>query len=276
MYSVPLMEVGPFRRLLLIADRIVLPLVLFGLAYVATMYVLVPRFPGWFQWTALVSVTVATIVALWWERGRWNIGLVTSPPVVAGDAVLGIAFAVVLIGLADLLILSTTSVRHGIEGRFPLAETLAVFLPAVLHEELLFRGYAFQRLWRWKPWPAIIGASLIFAALHGANTSVTPLGLLNIFLGGVVLSLAYSVDRRLWFPIGLHLGWNLMSGPFLGYEVSGYPPAASILTVSGDGHPLLTGGRFGIEGSVWLTVVEVAAIAVLLRWRWNSTFTNQH
>jgi uncharacterized protein len=254
----------------------VAPLVLFGLAYVATMYVLVPRLPGWFQWTALASATVATIAALLWERGRWNIGLVTSPRVAAGDTILGLAFAVVLIGTADLLILLTTPIRHGFEMRFPVAETFAVFLPAVLHEELLFRGYAFQKLWRWRPWLALIGVSVIFAALHGANASVTPIGLLNVFLGGVTLSLAYAIYQRLWFPIGLHLGWNMMSGPFLGYEVSGYPPAESVLTVWGSGNPFLTGGRFGIEGSVWMTVVEVAAIALLLRWRWNSTFTNQH
>src|SRR5688500_12300148 len=123
------MDVGRWRPLRRIADRIVLPLAVFGIAYVGTMYVLVPRFPGWFQWTALISVTVATIAALLWERGRWDLGLVTSPPVAAGDTVLGIAFAVALIGTADLLILSTTAVRHGIEARFPIAETVAVFLP---------------------------------------------------------------------------------------------------------------------------------------------------
>lgn len=270
------MEPGPFRRALVFADRIIAPLVIFGLAYAGTMFILAPRFPGWFQWTALVSATVATIAALLWERGRWNIGLVTSPGRATGDTVLGLAFAVVLIGVADLLILLTTKMRHGFEMRFPVAETFAVFLPAVVHEELLFRGYAFQKLWRWQPWLAIIGVSAVFAALHGANASVTPVGLLNVFLGGVVLSLAYALYQRLWFPIGLHLGWNMMSGPFLGYEVSGYPPAESILTVGGGGHPLLTGGAFGIEGSLWMTAVELASIAVLLRWRWNSTFTIQH
>lgn len=267
---------GPFRRALVIADRIIAPLVLFGLVYTGTLFVLAPRFPGWFHWTALVSAALATIIALLWERGRWDLGLATTRRLAAGDAILGLAFAVVLIGVADLLILLTTSMRHGFEMRFPVTETFAVFLPAVVHEELLFRGYAFQKLWRWRPWLAIIGVSVVFAVLHGANSSVTPLGLLNIFLGGVVLSLAYALYQRLWFPIGLHLGWNMMSGPFLGYEVSGYPPAASILTVGGGGHPLLTGGAFGIEGSLWMTAVEMAAIAVLVRWRWNSTFTIQH
>jgi membrane protease YdiL (CAAX protease family) len=266
----------PWRRLLLIADQIVLPIVVFALVYVTTLLLLAPRSPGRFHWAALASVIVATTAGLLWERGRWNLGLRTTPATAARESILGIAFAVVLIGIADLLVLATTSMRHGFEGRFPVAETFAVFLPAVLHEELLFRGYVFQRLWRWRPWLAIIAISIVFAALHGANASVTPVGLLNVFLGGIVLSLAYTLYERLWFPIGLHLGWNLMSGPFLGYEVSGYPPAASILDTAGRGHPLLTGGAFGIEGSVWMTLVELGAVAVLLRWRWNSRFTNQH
>ena len=48
-------------------------------------------------------------------------------------------------------------------------ELIAVFLPAVLHEELLFRGYPFQKLLRWSPRFAILVVSLIFAGLHAGH-----------------------------------------------------------------------------------------------------------
>lgn len=248
----------------LLADRLVAPLAVFGLAYFAALSIL-SRFIVYFQWAALASVVVATsIVVLAWEKRRWALGFFISPPLALKEAAGGLAFAVLLIGSADLAIMATTGLHHSVDGRFPALEIVAVFLPAVFHEELLFRGYPFQKLWHWRPVPSTIGVSLVFAAVHGANTAVTPVGLLNIFLGGLVLSLAWAWFERLWFPIGLHLGWNLMSGPVLGYEVSGYAPAASLLDVSGTGPPLMTGGAFGIEGSLWMTVMESIAIAVLV------------
>ncbi|HEX2062662.1 MAG TPA: CPBP family intramembrane glutamic endopeptidase, partial [Thermoanaerobaculia bacterium] len=110
---------------------------------------------------------------------------------------------------------------------------------------------------------AVIFVAIVFAALHGNNSSVTPLGLANIFLGGLLLGLAYQRYGRLWFPIGLHLAWNLMSGPILGHEVSGYEALHTVFREAGGGPELLTGGEFGIEGSVWMTVVELCGIALL-------------
>ena len=39
----------------------------------------------------------------------------------------------------------------------------------------------------------------------------------------------------------------------------------SILIETGSGPDLLTGGEFGVEGSVLMTLVELAAIALLVR-----------
>ena len=235
------------------------------LFYVATLIVLTwARFP-WPQWSALIAVGVATAVTIAiLERGRWPLGVLVPPRVAAKDFALGTFAGVVLIGAGALLVVLTTEVRHGVGRGFPWGEVLAVFLPAVLHEELLFRGYAFQKLVHGNRWFAVIFVALIFAWLHAGNSSVTPLGLANIFLGGVLLGLAYLRYGRLWFPIGLHLAWNLMTGPILGHEVSGYQGHATVLTESGEGPWWLSGGEFGIEGSVWMTAVELTAIAMLV------------
>jgi membrane protease YdiL (CAAX protease family) len=81
-----------------------------------------------------------------------------------------------------------------------------------------------------------------------------------------MLGLAYELGRRLWFPIGLHLMWNLASGPILGYEVSGNVSARTLWRTIGTGPVTLTGGGFGLEGSVWATVVEAAAVVILFRY----------
>ena len=223
------------------------------------------RFPLRY-WIGLVSVVVATtlIVAIW-EHGRWPLGFFVALRLVLREFAIGIAWGVVLIGTCALFIVLSTDVRHEQGRGFPWSELLIVFAPAALHEEMLFRGYPFQKLLQWNRAVAYLFVSFVFAALHAGNTAVTLLGLANVFLGGILLGLAYERYRRLWFPIGLHLAWNLMSGPILGHEVSGYTGEATLFVERGTGPWWLTGGSFGIEGSVWMTAVECAAILILAR-----------
>ncbi|HSP16914.1 MAG TPA: CPBP family intramembrane glutamic endopeptidase [Thermoanaerobaculia bacterium] len=234
--------------------------------YLATFWIgLWARLP-YFQWIAVASACCATAGTIWlWHGGRWDLGL-RVPVAVAGRELLeGLAVALLLIGSADAIIVLTTPLRHAAGHGFPIAQMATVFIPAVLHEELVFRGYPYQILRRSRRWIAIVASSLVFAAFHMGNSDVTPLALVNIFIGGVVLALAYERHKRLWMPIGLHFGWNLVSGPILGYEVSGFPSRQSLLVTIVTGRPLLTGGGFGIEGSVIMTVVE--AVAAILLWR---------
>jgi membrane protease YdiL (CAAX protease family) len=237
--------------------------------YVATFILLAwARFPPvqvGVYWGNLICASVATaLTVVIWERGRWPLGLFVTPRLALPEFLRGLWWGFLLISGCAVLIVLSTGIRHHPGTGFPWLELIAIFLPAVVHEELLFRGYPFQKLLRWNRPFALFGMSLIFAGLHAGNSSVTTLGLLNIFLGGLLLSLAYVRYGRLWFPIGLHLAWNLTTGPILGHEVSGYELMRSILIEQGGGPDLLTGGDFGIEGSVWMTLTELVAIALMI------------
>ena len=247
---------------------------LFVSFYVATLIALTWfRFPL-IQWSGLISVSVATAatVAIW-DRSRWPLGFFVHPRVALVDAARGIAWGVAVIGSCALLVVLSSDVRHERGTGFPWIELVTIFIPAVVHEELLFRGYAFQRFYRWRRGFAIIFVAIVFAALHAGNESVTHLGLVNIFLGGVLLGLAYGRYERLWFPIGLHLAWNLMTGPILGHEVSGYESMRTLFVETGDGSPWVTGGEFGLEGSAWMTVIEITAIGLLARLEYDRQAT---
>jgi membrane protease YdiL (CAAX protease family) len=232
--------------------------------YVATLIGLVWfQFP-YVQWSGLIAVSVATAatVAIV-DRGRWPLGLFVAPPLAARELVFGSAFGVVLIGLCALLVSLSTGTWHERGAGFPWLELVGVYIPGAVHEELLFRGYGFQKLHRWNATVALFLFALIFAGLHAGNVAVSWLGLMNIFLGGILLGLAYERYGRLWFPIGLHLAWNVMSGPILGHEVSGYDSPLTVFVERGSGPVWLTGGEFGIEGSAWMTVTELIAIVAL-------------
>lgn len=218
------------------------------------------------QWLGLVSVAVATTGAvLIWERGTWPLGLFVPPRIALRELAIGAVAGAAIVGVCVVLVDVTSELRHELGRGFPWLELVAVFIPAVLHEELLFRGYAFQKMHRWNRVFALVFVAFVFSALHARNANVTLLGLTNIFLGGILLGLAYERYRRLWFPIGIHLAWNLVAGPITGHEVSGYVAGHSLLVTRGEGPWWITGGDFGVEGSVWMTVCEGAAAAILLR-----------
>jgi membrane protease YdiL (CAAX protease family) len=226
------------------------------------------RFLGlqWNQWAGLISVVVATAASIMLrEQGRWSLGFPGPAWRASSHLATGLLFSVILIGATDLAVRAFVPSRRLFAGGFPWIELAAVFVPAAVHEELLFRGYIFQKLRRMHRGAAVVLTSSIFALLHAGNHGISPFAGLNLFLGGVLLALAYEWRTALWMPIGLHLGWNLMSGPVFGYAVSGFHPEASIFTTQLAGNELLTGGAFGLEGSVCITVAELAGIFVLAR-----------
>ena len=248
------------------ASEVLAPLSLFVSVYLATFVAAGLALLPYVQLAALIAVVMATGVTIRiCDRGRWDLGLRTSPGNAIRELLLGMVLAVILIGFCSILIVLSTDLRHTLRGGFAAGELLTLFAPAVVHEELLFRGYAYQKLRRWNRPFAIAFSSIVFALLHARNAGVSPVGITNIVIAGVLLALAYERFRRLWFPIGIHFAWNVMSGPILGYPVSGYAPMQSILGVAGSGPPLVTGGRFGIEGSVWMTVLTVTGALVLAK-----------
>jgi membrane protease YdiL (CAAX protease family) len=252
--------------------QIVAALSLFVALYVATFLVgrFVSHAVGAFvnQWVALISVIAATFgtIAIV-EHGEWDLGIFVPPKLATREFLLGCGFAILLIGAADGMVLLTTRLHHVAGNGFPWIELIVVYLPAVFHEELLFRGYPFQKIWKSHRGAAILFSSIVFAALHAGNNAFSILAMANLFFAGILLALAYARYERLWFPIGIHLAWNLFSGPILGYNVSGYESSETVLRTVGCGAPWLTGGYFGIEGSVWIVIVELAGIGLLLRRR---------
>lgn len=141
--------------------------------------------------------------------------------------------------------------------------SMGLMIMVAIYEELAFRGYIMGNLMKSvPPAAALLISALIFAIFHGSNPNNSWLALVNVFLAGVLLGMNYLFTRNLWFAIGLHFCWNFVQGPVLGYEVSGLS-LPSILTQIQNGPELLTGGRFGFEGSILDTILSLIAIAIV-------------
>lgn len=245
------------------------PSLLFGIFYLGIFIIGVFLVPEPSQTAFHLAGLVAAILASWLairvaDKGRWQLGFGGGAGRAVWELLLGAGFASILILLSHGLILLTTGLRHGTGAGIDWAEILVLFIPAAIHEEILFRGYAFQKLVAWNRWGGVVIGSVVFGLLHLSNDGLTALSVVNLFMAGVLLSLAYLVFQRLWLPIGVHIWWNVLSGPLLGHEVSGLELDSSLLTTHDPGPILLTGGPFGIEGSVWTLVMEAIGIVFLL------------
>ena len=153
------------------------------------------------------------------------------------------------------------------------AKTLVVsgviFLLGAAAEEMLFRGYPLQTLMRsWPLWAALLPVSAPFALVHLLNPNVAPgFTFVNTALAGVWLCVAYWRTRSLWFPLGLHFGWNWVQGALLGSPVSGIRGITPhpLLHFADAGPAWVGGGDYGIEGGAACTLALV--LATLFTWR---------
>ena len=81
--------------------------------------------------------------------------------------------------------------------------------------------------------------------------------------GGLLPSAAYARTRRLWLPIGIHIGWDLVQNSIFGVAIAGHQ-LPGVLHAPLDGPPLLTGGSMGPEGSLVALVISLAVSTYLL------------
>lgn len=153
-----------------------------------------------------------------------------------------------------------------------------LLLSGALMEELSFRGYPFQKLTEtFGAFGAVVALSALFGAVHLHNPDAQgwlSWSFFNTLAVGVLFALARIRTGSLWFPFGLHFGWNLFQGAVFGLPVSGLREFSSVVTANVHGSTALTGGGYGPEASATCSMVLVVALPVM--WVFTSTRKIQH
>ena len=191
------------------------------------------------------------------------------------QALWGVAIGSALMLAASAMILAAGGVRFAPDpagGVVALAHGAWIFLWVALLEEILFRGFLFQRMVDGAgAWVALLLMAALFTVAHWGNPGMQGttqvLATIDTALGAILLGLAYLRTGSLALPIGIHFGWNWIQGSMLGFDVSGLDQAGWLLPELLDKPQWLTGGAFGPEASVFAMVVDT--VAVFLVWRWK-------
>lgn len=212
---------------------------------------------------AVVSAVAAVLLYILIKR---RLGGRSTPELAARGAArelfggigVGVAFIVTSVGIVVLL--GGWTFAWGDENPASvLLSVLSVSVGAAVVEEIVFRGLLLQSIsLATGRWIALGITAALFGAVHLLNPGATWWSAFAIALeAGILLGAAFFWRRSLWFPIGLHFGWNAVQG-LLGIPVSGVSEPG-LLAGTAHGPAWLSGGQFGVEASV----VPVAISAVL-------------
>lgn len=241
---------------------------------------------GWPQLTYQLGVAfgLGSVLLLLWvwlfeRRGPAALGLNAKGPLrFLRGYLIGLAF---LGGVVGSIWLAGGYVVEG-TGAFGSAAVGAALLPigALMlgfiiqgsSEELLFRGWLMQLIAsRHGLWIAVLANSALFALAHAGNIEPSNelfVGLANIVLFGLFISLYAIREGSLWGVCGWHAAWNWLLGLGFGLEVSGMKidslPLITDLTGAPDAAWWLTGGAFGPEASLVTTAVLLTGTVVLM------------
>ena len=129
-------------------------------------------------------------------------------------------------------------------------------------EEVVLRGIVFRITEeRLGTWVALAISVVLFALLHlvSPNATLTSTVVVGVE-GGVLLSAAYVLTRRLWLAIGIHFGWDFSQDAIFGVGKG----VKGLMDGDLSGPVWLSGGSAGIEGSVVALLLCVVVGAYLL------------
>jgi len=186
----------------------------------------------------------------------------------------GFLLGFILILIIFLLILAFNQIQVSISDRFTLLygiQSILLFLFISQAEEIFMRGIVLRYLMLIENTEkqAILISAIIFALLHMLNPNITGIGVLNIFLAGILLAQTFIYSNfNIWVSIGLHWAWNFFQSSIFGFSVSGIK-MQSLFTHKEAGQNIINGGSFGLEGS--LITVFMMIIAILALYLWNIT-----
>lgn len=210
----------------------------------------------------LVHLSYWAYVWLVERRPAAELALRAAPAGLALGALAGAGLIAAVVGILWLLGYFQVTGTRGLAVLLPV---FALSAQSGYAEEVISRGILFRIAEEGVgTWGALAFSALLFGFLHALNPNATLMSCVSIAASaGVLLAAVYALTRRLWVPIGLHFAWNFAEGGIFGVPVSGFP-IQGLLVSKLEGPELLTGGAFGIEASVLVPLLCLAAGAACL------------
>ena len=192
------------------------------------------------------------------------------------DYFVGLLIGVLLFGsVAAIGVVSGAFEFKGLSS-FSVPVILFYFLGYLIQgasEEILIHGYFMTSVARENDtFYALFSSSMIFAILHLGNSGINIIAFVNLFLFGLLMGMYILKRGNIWGICAIHSVWNFLQGNVFGLSVSGMAKSTSVLSFEvKEGYNLVTGGEFGPEGGLIVTLVLLVAFGIV-----KSLKTNKH
>ncbi|MGN0374030.1 MAG: lysostaphin resistance A-like protein [Butyrivibrio sp.] len=195
-----------------------------------------------------------------------------------GNYFIGIIAGVILLAVSVFVIVLTGNIEY--HGLFENADIVIIilltggFIVQGATEEILCRGIVLHALKEKTPlWIAILVSTVLFiiphwSSLFDGNMIYGVIGVVNLVLISIILSLLTIRFRSIWAACGLHSFWNAILYCILGLNLSGKDEnVTAVFNLRSVGNTIWNGGAYGIEASLITTIV--LALAAALIWYLN-------
>ena len=132
-----------------------------------------------------------------------------------------------------------------------------LLLTAALVEDLLIRGLIIRVLDNWLGTYITLIIAMLFETLHIFNPNSNLFSTIFDLAWGFTMAMLFIYSKKIWLPFFFHVGWNF-SQPFYGSNLTGVDDMGTIIQSKVSGPEIVTGGKVGIEGSIFTLLFLIA------------------
>lgn len=186
----------------------------------------------------------------------------------------GILLAIALLGFSlGFIVLTGNITYNGIDSNIKIPIIVAfggAFIIQGAMEETMCRGFLMLSLSKKTTIPiSILISSILFALPHfsslfESNLIYGIIGLINILLMSVILSLFLIKDKNIWISCAIHSFWNFFLFNIVGLNLSGIDGQSAIFNFTINKNNIINGGNYGIEASIITTFVLFICMILLI------------
>lgn len=221
----------------------------------------------------LLSFLFIFLMVIFWariiEKSPWQ-GLGFTKNSMGKDFLKGFVLGAGMLTLSVLVMMSFGVVKiEGFNFSVTMLKRFGILLIGWIvqssTEEVLCRGWLFSSVaGKNSVGLGIIVSSVFFALMHIGNNNIGVLPIIDLLLFAILTALYMLKTNNIWGVCGIHSAWNCFQGNFFGFSVSGQSAGNSFIPVSTHGHDWLSGGSFGVEGSIVSQIVQIIVILYLI------------
>lgn len=233
---------------------------------------LTTNMPAWLNLAQLFA-TVATIITVLFycvkieKRRMFTLGFCKKGAL--AEYAVGLIIGLLMFSAAYLTIILNGELQFvGFNRDASFGLIILFFLGFVVQgasEEILLRSYFFISGSASANVPiGVFVSSALFACMHISNPGISFMAIVNLFLFGVFAALYFLRRGSIWGICAIHTVWNFAQGNIFGCKVSGMNMGESLFTSAETyGGTLWSGGSFGPEGGIGVTIVLTIGIVIL-------------